>query len=54
MSTSQARLATTAGSRTDLLRLAALADGVLILAAAGLVIFYAPADAVQGMVQKIF
>ncbi|HEY8760019.1 MAG TPA: cytochrome c biogenesis protein CcsA [Candidatus Dormibacteraeota bacterium] len=54
MSTSQARLATGAGSRTDLFRLAAAADAVLLLGAAGLVVFYAPADAVEGIVQKIF
>ena len=54
MSTSQAQLTTAAGSRIDLLRLAAVADGVLLLAAAGLVVFYAPPDAVEGIVQKIF
>ncbi|MDQ6919602.1 MAG: cytochrome c biogenesis protein [Candidatus Dormibacteraeota bacterium] len=54
MSTSQARLTTAGGTRIDLLRLAAVADGVLIVAAVGLVVFYAPADAVQGIVQKIF
>ena len=40
--------------RADLLRLAAVADALLLLLAAGLVVFYAPADAVQGIVQKIF
>ena len=40
--------------RTDLLRLAAAVDGVLLLAAAALVVFYAPPDAVEGIVQKIF
>jgi heme exporter protein C len=54
MSTSQAQLATSAGPRTDLLRLAAVADGVLLLAASGLAVFYAPPDAVEGVVQKIF
>jgi heme exporter protein C len=54
MSTTEARLATAAGSRTDIVRLAAIADGVLLLAATGLVVFYAPTDAVQGIVQKIF
>ena len=54
MSTSEAQLATTAGPRPDLLRLAALADGLLLLVAAGLVVFYAPQDSVQGIVQKIF
>jgi heme exporter protein C len=54
VSTSEARLATATGPRTDLLRLVAVADGILLLAAAGLVVFYAPPDAVQGIVQKIF
>src|SRR3981081_694188 len=54
MSTSQANLVTAATSRADLLRLAAIVDGVLLVAAAGLVVFYAPPDAVQGIVQKIF
>jgi heme exporter protein C len=54
MSTAEAQLAAAAGPRTDLLRLAAVADAVLLVAAAGLVIFYAPTDAVQGIVQKIF
>jgi heme exporter protein C len=54
VSATQARVATAGGSRTDLLRVAAIADGVLLVAAAGLVVFYAPADAVQGIVQEIF
>jgi len=54
MSTRQASLATAAAPRTDLLRLATVVDGVLLVAAAGLAIFYAPPDAVQGIVQKIF
>ena len=54
MSTTEARLATAAVPRTDLLRLAAAVDGVLLLAAAGLAVFYAPPDAVEGVVQKIF
>jgi heme exporter protein C len=43
-----------APARLDLLRIAAIADGALLLIGAGLAIFYAPADAVQGVVQKIF
>jgi heme exporter protein C len=54
MSTRQASLVTAAAPRTDLLRLATVVDGVLLVAAAGLAIFYAPPDAVQGIVQKIF
>jgi heme exporter protein C len=54
LSTTGARLATAAGSRADLLRLAAAVDGILLLAAAGLAVFYAPPDAVEGVVQKIF
>jgi heme exporter protein C len=54
MSTREANLVTTAAPRTDLLRLAAVVDGVLLVAATGLAIFYAPPDAVQGIVQKIF
>jgi len=54
MSTSQARLATSVRPRSDLLRVAAVADGALLLAAALLVLFYAPSDAVEGIVQKIF
>jgi heme exporter protein C len=38
----------------DPLRVAAWASAALLLVAAGLVVFYAPADAVQGVVQKIF
>ena len=34
--------------------MAAIATGALLLVAAGLVVFYAPDDAVQGVVQKIF
>jgi heme exporter protein C len=54
LSTTEARLSTAAVPRTDLLRLAAAVDGVLLLAAAALVVFYAPPDAVEGIVQKIF
>jgi heme exporter protein C len=54
LSTTEARLSTAAVPRTDLLRLAAAVDGVLLLAAAALVVFYAPSDAVEGIVQKIF
>jgi heme exporter protein C len=54
MSTSQANLVTTAHPRPDHLRIAVVGDGVLLVAAAGLAIFYAPPDAVQGVVQKIF
>jgi heme exporter protein C len=54
MSTSQANLVSTAHPRPDLLRIAVVGDGVLLVAAAGLAIFYAPPDAVQGVVQKIF
>jgi heme exporter protein C len=54
MSTTQVQLATAARPRADLLRWAAVADGVLLVAAAGLAVFYAPPDAVQGVVQKIF
>src|SRR5438105_3549715 len=45
---------TLAPSRPDLLRIAAVADAALLLLAAGLAVFYAPADSVQGIVQKIF
>jgi len=45
---------TLAPSRPDLLRIAAVADAALLLVAAGLAVFYAPADSVQGIVQKIF
>ncbi len=54
MSTSQANLVSTAHPRPDLLRIAVVGDGVLLVAAAGLAIFYAPPDAVQGVVHKIF
>jgi heme exporter protein C len=54
LSTTEARLATATVARTDLLRLAAAIDGGLLLAAAGLAVFYAPPDAVEGIVQKIF
>jgi heme exporter protein C len=54
MSTSEARLATSVRPRSDLLRVAAVADGALLLAAALLALFYAPSDAVEGVVQKIF
>lgn len=50
-----ARFATAGGSsRIDLLRIAVYVDAVLLVVAGGLVIFYAPADAVEGIVQKIF
>ena len=53
--TSAARVATAGGSsRIDLLRVAVYVDAVLLVVAGGLVIFYAPADAVEGIVQKIF
>jgi heme exporter protein C len=52
MATTQ--VSTLAAARPDLLRIAVIADVLLLLAAAGLVVFYAPADAVQGAVQKIF
>jgi heme exporter protein C len=45
---------TLAPGRPDLLRIAAIADAALLLVAAGLAVLYAPADAVQGVVQKIF
>jgi heme exporter protein C len=54
MSSRQADLVTSAVPSTDLLRLAAAVDAVLLVAAVGMVVFYAPADAVQGIVQKIF
>jgi heme exporter protein C len=54
MSSAEAQLARSIGPRADLLRLAAAADAVLLLVAAGLAIFYAPSDAIQGVVQKIF
>ena len=53
MSTTQTQLSTGATARTDLLRIAAIADVLLLLLAAGLVAA-APADTVQGVVQKIF
>ena len=48
------RIAAGGGSRFDLLRLAVYSDAALLVVAGGLVIFYAPADAVEGIVQKIF
>ena len=52
---SPARVATAGGSsRIDLLRIAVYFDAVLLVVAGGLVIFYAPVDAVEGIVQKIF
>src|SRR5258708_2216006 len=54
MSTTGAELRTTAGTRPDLLLVAALGSGALLAVAAAMVVFYAPADAVQGVVQKIF
>ena len=48
------QVSTLSPARPDLLRMAAVADAALLLAAAGLAIFYAPADAVEGVVQKIF
>lgn len=45
---------TLAPARTDLLRIAAIVDALLLLAAAALAVFYAPADTVEGVVQKIF
>ena len=41
-------------SRVDWLVVSAVATGALLLLSAGLVVFYAPVDAVQGVVQKIF
>lgn len=54
MSTRQAELRTATGSRVDPLLIAAWIAAALLLVAAGLVVFYAPEDAVQGVVQKIF
>ena len=54
MSTARVELRTGAGARPDLLRLAAYGTVALLLVAAGLVVFYAPVDSVQGPVQKIF
>jgi heme exporter protein C len=54
MTTIHTPVATGVRSRADLLRWAAIGDGILLLAAAGLAVFYAPPDAVQGIVQKIF
>ena len=48
------QVSTLSPARPDLLRMAAVADAALLLAAAGLAVFYAPADAVEGVVQKIF
>jgi heme exporter protein C len=42
------------GVGVDPLKIAAYVTAALLVVAAGLVIFYAPADAVQGIVQKIF
>ena len=41
-------------ARADLFRIAAIVDALLLLAAAALAVFHAPADTVQGVVQKIF
>jgi len=54
MVSTDAGLTTSARPRADLLRRVAVADGLLLLLAAGLAVFYAPPDAVQGVVQKIF
>jgi heme exporter protein C len=54
LSTRQAELRTASGSRVDPLLIAAWIAAALLLVAAGLVVFYAPEDAVQGVVQKIF
>jgi heme exporter protein C len=54
MSTRPAEMRVAAVTGVDLLRVAAFATAALLLLAAGLVVFYAPADAVQGVVQKIF
>lgn len=49
-----ARLAAVPGARLDLLTPASIATAALLLLAALMVLFYAPVDAVQGVVQKIF
>jgi len=54
MVSTDAGLTASARPRADLLRRVAVADGLLLLLAAGLAVFYAPPDAVQGVVQKIF
>ena len=53
MSTTQAGVSAGAASRVDLLRIAAVVDGFLLLLAAALAAL-APIDSVQGVVQKIF
>jgi heme exporter protein C len=54
MSTTQAQIGTAARTGPDLLRIGAFAAALLLAVSAGLVVFYAPEDAVQGVVQKIF
>ena len=51
--TQKADLAAPAVPRADLLRVAAYVTAALLLVAALLIVFYAPADAVQGVVQKV-
>ena len=47
-------VSTLSPARADLFRIAAIVDALLLLAAAALAVFHAPADTVQGVVQKIF
>jgi heme exporter protein C len=54
VSTTQAQLGTAARTGLDLLRVGAYASAALLAVSAVLVAFYAPDDAVQGVVQKIF
>ncbi|HVD01432.1 MAG TPA: cytochrome c biogenesis protein CcsA [Candidatus Dormibacteraeota bacterium] len=54
MSTTQAQLGAATRSGPDLLKVGAYASAALLALSAGLVVFYAPDDAVQGVVQKIF
>ena len=47
-------VSTLSPARADLFRISAIVDALLLLAAAALAVFHAPADTVQGVVQKIF